>query len=43
MIGAMSPPPKSIDALWDARYRSKVIAYDGGSTTLLLAAADPSM
>jgi putative spermidine/putrescine transport system substrate-binding protein len=31
-------PPASIDALWDERYRGKVIAYDGGTHNFSLAA-----
>lgn len=31
-------PPRSIDALWDPRYRGKVIAYDGGTHNFSLAA-----
>jgi putative spermidine/putrescine transport system substrate-binding protein len=31
-------PPHSIDALWDKRYRGKVIAYDGGTHNFSLAA-----
>jgi putative spermidine/putrescine transport system substrate-binding protein len=33
-----SSPPRSIDALWDARYRGKVVAYDGGTHNFSLAA-----
>jgi putative spermidine/putrescine transport system substrate-binding protein len=33
-----SSPPRSIDALWDKRYRGKVIAYDGGTHNFSLAA-----
>ncbi|GAB1232901.1 extracellular solute-binding protein [Ferrigenium sp. UT5] len=31
-------PPDSINALWDERYRGKVIAYDGGTHNFSLAA-----
>jgi putative spermidine/putrescine transport system substrate-binding protein len=31
-------PPQSITALWDKRYRGKVIAYDGGTHNFSLAA-----
>lgn len=31
-------PPQSIGALWDKRYRGKVIAYDGGTHNFSLAA-----
>lgn len=31
-------PPRSISALWDERYRGKVIAYDGGTHSFSLAA-----
>ncbi len=31
-------PPRSINALWDQRYRGKVVAYDGGTHNFSLAA-----
>ncbi|MDD2700151.1 MAG: extracellular solute-binding protein [Sideroxydans sp.] len=31
-------PPRSINALWDKRYRGKVVAYDGGTHNFSLAA-----
>lgn len=31
-------PPRSINALWDERYRGKVVAYDGGTHNFSLAA-----
>jgi putative spermidine/putrescine transport system substrate-binding protein len=34
----ISTPPSSIDALWDPRYRGKVIAYGGGTHNFSLAA-----
>lgn len=34
----MSSPPHSIEALWDARWRGKVLMYDGGSHAFSIAA-----
>ncbi|MBU0620388.1 MAG: extracellular solute-binding protein [Gammaproteobacteria bacterium] len=34
----ISSPPQSIAALWDPRYRGKVLAYDGGTHNFSLAA-----
>ena len=34
----ITQPPDSINALWDPRYRGKVLAYDGGSHNFALAA-----
>ncbi len=34
----ISEPPQSINALWDERYRGKVIVYDGGTHNFSLAA-----
>ena len=34
----IASPPRSISALWDPRYRGKVLAYDGGTHNFSLAA-----
>ncbi|MDP5240367.1 extracellular solute-binding protein [Uliginosibacterium sp. 31-16] len=42
----VTPPPTSMNAMWDARYRGKVLAYNGGAhnfslTALALGYRDP--